>query len=305
MKKRVFIMNLLSASASLLLCAAMLAGCAAAPKDAEQKDPPAVSAPAEPGSSGPSQPVEPETPAKTDTPTVVPDTPIVPDVPTPEDDTFPTQLQLIADSAKLWALDPDFADDRMGYAVTDLDNNGRLELIAVNQGGTGHYTYASFYEVNSEGTALEPLVYDFPEGDSQPDLMDTDPIPLFWGGQPEAFTYIFRDWLKATAAEYYESLWALTLRDGVITTEPLGAKETVYSTDGETVRYTNHSGAPITEQEYEAMAAATYADRTQHTAAIHWLLFNRGESILSLDADTLLQQLTESCRSSAMTDIPA
>ena len=241
--------------------------------------------PAAPGSSGPSKPAEPESPA-----------------PSEDKLSFPAQLQLIADNVKQWALAPDFADDRTGYAVTDLDNNGQLELIAANQGGTGHYTYAAFYEVNPDGTTLESLAYDFPEGSSQPDLMDTDPIPLFWGGKSGAFTYIFRDWLKATAAEYYESLWALTLQNGTITTEPLGTKETVYGNDGETVRYTDGKGNSISAAEYENLAAAAYPDHTQSASAIHWLIFNRDASILTLDADTLLKQLTESLNSSGVTD---
>ena len=282
--------NLFSAAMALLLSTAILAGCAAAPKDAVTSEPPTSSTPAPPGSSGPSKPVEPDTPAQTGTPT-------------PEDDTsFPAQLQLIADSVKTWAVDPDFADDRTGYAVTDLDNNGRLELIAANQGGTGQYTYAFFYEVNKTFTALDPLAYNFPEGDSQPDLMDTDPIPLFWGGTSDAFTYIFRDWGKASAADYWEALWALTLQDGVLAVEPLGTKLISYDPNGgEAALYTNAAGNPITAAEYENFAAA-YPDRTQSASVIHWLIFNRGESILTLDADTLLQQLTESCRSSGVTD---
>ena len=92
------IRNLFSAALALLLCATMLAGCAA-PKDAVTSDPPADSAPAAPGSSGPSKPAEPE-----------------PTAPTEDKLSFPTQLQLIADNVKQWALAPDFADDRTGYA---------------------------------------------------------------------------------------------------------------------------------------------------------------------------------------------
>lgn len=42
------------------------------------------------------------------------------------------------------------------YAVTDLDQNGRLELIiATEMNGTGHITHNWYYEISKDGSKIE------------------------------------------------------------------------------------------------------------------------------------------------------
>ena len=47
------------------------------------------------------------------------------------------QIAVIADSVETWAVDDEYGTYGVGYAVTDLDRNGRLEVISYVTGGTG------------------------------------------------------------------------------------------------------------------------------------------------------------------------
>ena len=217
------------------------------------------------------------------------------------------QLRLIADSVEEWAVHFDYADDRVGYAVTDLDGNGRLEVIAAQQGGTGNYTYASFYEVNDTFTALEKLRYDIPEGDSQPDIMEDGAIPARWGVGGSNYIYIFRDYLRESFFRYYTSYHALTLRDGEVIVVPLAMCETQYAENGDVMEYyTDGYGNPISKEGFEQAPQnpQLFRQNMEFTAAIHWILFPRDNSILSLDADTLLAKLKESRDGFLITEIP-
>ena len=225
-----------------------------------------------------------------------------PEAPAAPDTGEDAQLRLIADSVEEWAVLFDYADDRVGYAVTDLDGNGRLEVIAAQEGGTGIYTYASFYEVNDTYTALEKLRYDFPEGHSQPDLMDEGAIPLFYGENTGTHIYVFRDWGKSSFYESWVSFWSLTLRDGEITTTPIATRVTEYHDSGETHTYTDGSGNTITKGDFVNLTPLDKTNYTPYHAAIHWILFPRDESILSLDEETLLTRLKESCDNSGITE---
>ena len=78
------------------------------------------------------------------------------------------QINLIADNADNWKQD--VPSGVWGYSVTDLDQNGRLEIIAASVQGTGFYTYLDIYEVNEEGTGLTKIVdSDDYDTDSAPD----------------------------------------------------------------------------------------------------------------------------------------
>ena len=57
------------------------------------------------------------------------------------------QLSLIAANASVWVQDASYGTVYQ-YTVTDLDQNGRLEVIAASLQGTGLYTYSCFFEVN-------------------------------------------------------------------------------------------------------------------------------------------------------------
>ena len=56
------------------------------------------------------------------------------------------QLNLIMNNKNLWYKDTEF--EKYSYAVTDLDKNGRIEIISSVCQGTGIYTYTEIYEVN-------------------------------------------------------------------------------------------------------------------------------------------------------------
>ena len=59
------------------------------------------------------------------------------------------QIDVIMNNIDTWNLSTDediYAP--YGYAITDLDQNGRLEIIASSCQGTGIYTYSNYYEVN-------------------------------------------------------------------------------------------------------------------------------------------------------------
>ena len=65
-----------------------------------------------------------------------------------------SQLALMA---SLPNLGVDTTLNSWNYVVTDLDRNGRLELITATLQGTGLYTYLNAYEVSEDGSQLVPV----------------------------------------------------------------------------------------------------------------------------------------------------
>lgn len=138
------------------------------------------------------------------------------------------QLNLIADQLGQCLAPADYANDANYYAVTDLDQNGRLELIVANVGGTGMYTYSTFYEVNESLDGVTVCLDHFQEGDSQADLI-SDEVPAYLDKTTGTIYYIFEDLLKNGAAEYYENKRALTLSNGEVQQHYLAYKSAIYT----------------------------------------------------------------------------
>ncbi len=178
------------------------------------------------------------------------------------------QLQVIAECRDLWMQAAEYAGDFCQYAVTDLDHNGRYEIIVAEVTGTGIYTYSSFYEVNENYDGLNECETDFVEGDSQPDIV-SDTLETYTDEQGRYF-YAVYDWIRNGAAEYYENVRELTLSDGRISTAPIAYRTTIYDEGVPTVTCEDADGNAITEEEYESAAENYFVGYSKSTTSIVW-----------------------------------
>ena len=159
------------------------------------------------------------------------------------------QLDLIADHADIWSLSYDF-NLPWGYTVTDLDHNGRYEIISASVQGTGFYTDIKIFEVSEDGTSLNEVEQERPDYDSAPDIM-TDRVKVFHDADAGRFYYIFTDMIRNGYAEFYENKRAVRLEDGVWKETALAYKSVLFSDpEHSTESYKDASGAEITEEAY-------------------------------------------------------
>ena len=135
----------------VLLSAALLSACAA-------KAPAPVNTPAP----TPTQDIyaAAPTPAPTPTPTPAP-------TPTPMPDS--DQRALIERSRNVW--EPNLEYETWFSAITDLDANGRLEILLASLQGTGLYTWVNVWEVNENYTGLTLCEDNTGEGEAWPDII--------------------------------------------------------------------------------------------------------------------------------------
>lgn len=184
---------------------------------------------------------------------------------------YGSQLQLIADNAEVWMGDPELIPEPYFYAVADLDQNGRLEIIQSSCQGTGLYTYTQLWEVDAAGTALTPCQLSVAEGDSQPDII-SDPDMVYFDEVRDRYYYIFHDDIRNGWAEYYQNWVAVSLQDGVVTTTLLGQKHSIHLTpdSNEVITYMDANGNTIDEDAYNMVADQTFAGLTAMKATICW-----------------------------------
>jgi|GEM_PF-1155600 len=200
---------------------------------------------------------------------------------------YADQLAILAANADVWRVPEEF--DAWGYAVTDLDQNGRLEILSSACYGTGHYSTNSIWEVGADGTLLpaEGLRTEYGTGTF---LLQTF-VPVYRDPVQNVYHYVFHGEVRSDANRYYATLTGLTFSNGSASELLLASQETEYGDSEPVVTYALPDGKQISAADYNAAADRAYPDCQKGTAYLSWIQQLRlGET----DAEALLSLLTAS-----------
>lgn len=184
------------------------------------------------------------------------------------------QIHLITDARDIWDLsEPGM--DTVGYMCSDLDGNGRLEILVAESGGTGLHTYTKIYEVNEAKDALIPCGRSWPDARSEADIMMTNYVPMSVNGIDGIQWYSFTDEYR-DGAEYGTANLALSLQDGMLHAKTITTTHTFYDDAGRPhVSYENAAGASISEKAYHKTLENVFAHSETTLISFPWLIYHR------------------------------
>lgn len=133
------------------------------------------------------------------------------------------QLKVMAEHSNQWLKGEDKSKPYRTYAVTDLDQNGRWELIvSEDRQGSGQFSYTDYFQVNAAGDGLEKIKTGYKDGDSEADVAG-DLGTAYYDPEKNQYHYITGDFATAGAATgYYKSVETLTLCGDEIQWDLLG-----------------------------------------------------------------------------------
>lgn len=181
------------------------------------------------------------------------------------------------------------------YAITDLDHNGRLEIISSNIEGSGWYSYTSIYEVNEKQDGLVKCVFQQEkEGESEADIITTNEWNMYYDKLNDTYHYILLDDLKINAMDYYQNKRDFVLKDGKITEQFLASKEITYDEmENEQIKCTNASGENISLEIYERIDVISLGQFEKKIQNIEWIM-NTQMELKDVSQKKLLELLKES-----------
>lgn len=185
---------------------------------------------------------------------------------------YRAQIRLLASSQSQWQQE-EAQGSVYHYAVTDLDRNGRLEILAMSTQGTGVYTYGNIFEVSEDGSSLLECSLPFEAGDLPEMIMDV--VPAAFDSADGTYYYLFRDSHKNGAAEYYESIQAISMKDGAVSTKTL-SRMSLVAVDGVAKEEYYCGDQSITQAEYEAIIPEFQSGLEGFTADLEWLTLEAG-----------------------------
>lgn len=113
------------------------------------------------------------------------------------------------------------ADDYHHYAVTDLDHNGKLELIVTSgQQGSGAFTYTDYYQVAADGQSLRRIT----DAAGEIDIMDGFGIhTAYVDSDTGAYYYLAGDYSSGGAGARYFWRGAVILDNGMLTARTIAS----------------------------------------------------------------------------------
>ena len=185
------------------------------------------------------------------------------------------QITLLMNAVNTWRVVNDFSGaETYYYTVTDLDQNGRLEILAASTQGTGFYTYGALYEVSADFASIQECITPCMEdGGDLPELI-MNSAPAAYNEADKTFDYLFTNDTRNGAAEHYQSVVAVRLQNGVLSCTTLANSYDHYIDEGiEEHEYAVLSGdifLPATESDYAAVASNYQAERVGFTAHFEW-----------------------------------
>lgn len=212
-----------------------------------------------------------------------------------EESEMEAQLRLISENSQLWTEGEALYGGYYVYAVTDLNQNGRLEVISSVCEGSGLYTTSTFWEVNEAEDGLVRYEKTTPEGDSEADI-EVSTAKAYYDASSDSYYYIFDDVIRNGASEHYYNKRALRLADGAVEETPLANMSVIYTEGSEDpeITCTDAQGNFFTEEEYDQVEDRVFADQTPFTLSLNWV--SASNLISSDNSSVTMHGLNENSR---------
>lgn len=136
------------------------------------------------------------------------------------------QLALIGDHVNTWMKETKEEEEitEQYITVTDLDQDGRLELIMSTGGqGSGHFTHSMYYQVSADGTCLRRIHEEFAEAD----IVDGIKI-AYVDTKTNLYYYMVSDYCSGGAGARYNWYAGMVLKNNMLTARHYASSETTW-----------------------------------------------------------------------------
>ncbi len=186
------------------------------------------------------------------------------------------QVHVIMENRSTWDRD-EMDMDTIGYLVTDLDHNGRLEILVSRFGGTGLFTYTDGYEVNEAKDGIARIEKSWIEGQSEQDLMMRDSVPMYTKGVDAPKWYVFEDLTRDQQWDF-RSKEALSLQHGLWVVQLISSEGVEHKDDGTSrAVYNDCNGKQVSKKAYDKQEQKVFKKYEKKEVRMPWLIYHRDE----------------------------
>ena len=195
------------------------------------------------------------------------------------DETTASQLNLLY--SNLNAVEQDETAATWCYTVTDLDHNGRLEIVAASIQGGGSNTVVKIWEVNEEQTDIVLSQINVPEGQSFPDII-VDNVDTYYNAETDTWAYIFYDNMTLNVNDVYSFKCSVTFQNGAASFTNLATQHTQVVNGFQTTSYIDSNGVTISPEQYNAAGINAYTNMLRSSTSFDWFLVSDAADAIRL-----------------------
>lgn len=181
------------------------------------------------------------------------------------------QRKLILNNYNNWAV-RDSGSSPWFYAITDLDHNGRLEVITAYLQGTGLYTTGKIWEVDADFASVAACRSVINGGENWPDLIQDSFVSYYDKGN-NSYNYVFETVTRQSPSRYLYAWRTLCLTAQSVAVDQLGTKSVDYVSvnSSPAVTCTNKYGQAIPEAQYNSLPEQQFANCERTVTAVTWV----------------------------------
>lgn len=181
--------------------------------------------------------------------------PVVKKVQVAEKSDIDKQIDMIF--ANLSELSQDTINGLWNYAITDLDHNGSLELVAAICRSPEHLTYAKVFEVSEGRDAFVECDMSVAEDNPFVDILQ-DSADTYYDKTTDTWHYLFCEDFNRDQSEHYSVKCSISLKNGYV--KPVAyATQHIEMQNGFTiVSFQDMNGSEITPEEFNAAGDSAF-----------------------------------------------
>ncbi len=192
------------------------------------------------------------------------------------------QIDIFADEVEEWSRGLSVG---AAFAVADLNQDGRLELITDDVQGSGHFAYNNYFVVTEDGAMVKLESGRFGEYlSTYYDLADgLIHVPVYYDEKEDVFYSIQGGGTRDThPISFCYRLVSLSIKNDVVEEELLACRICEMDENNNWItpdRYEDADGNEIAEEEFETIAERKYSDLKQMQMTWKWPIIRKKEYV--------------------------
>lgn len=213
------------------------------------------------------------------------------------------QLKLIASHKKEWYVS-NGNGNIYDYTVTDLNYNGRIEIVQTTCQGTGFFSTTKIWEVSSDMTSLNRVEYvaSSEVGASYSDIINYKEAQAYYDYKDKVFHYILGDFIRADLSINATTYMDFYYSGGRFYDEILATVVKKYDKQGhETIEYSDSTGALISERLYNEYVKGMFSLMKPCIVSFGWA-HDMNLDIENAKGDELAEVLLKVCERFSIQD---
>lgn len=186
--------------------------------------------------------------------------------------------------SNLKSFQQDETNSTVRYALTDLDHNGCLEIIAASLNQADHSTTVKIWELNVAESSFKECEVVVPQGDSFPDII-VDNADTFYNSEADTWSYLFIDNVILSPDDTYAVKTSIQLKDGKLGFTRYAVQHSQVVNGYQTTTFSDMNGAAITPEAFNAAGVNAHPGTERSNTSFDWFSF-RDASTMSRLADS-------------------